>query len=52
MGPSMAQACFKMASRSSLGSDPSGRGSLGVPAWFLLIYFGDDDDDDAGDADV
>ena len=37
-----------MASRSLSGSDPSGRGSLGVPSWFLLIFFDDDDDDDAG----
>ncbi len=50
MGPSMAQGCFKMASRSLSGSDPSGRASLGVPAWFLLIFFdGADDDDDDGD---
>ena len=51
MGPSMAQGCFKMASRSLLGSDPSSRAFLGVPSWFLLIFFGDDDDD-AGDGDV
>ena len=48
--PRGAQACFKMASRPSLGSDPSGGAFLGVPSWFPLIFF--DDGGGGGDGDV